>query len=699
MAVRPYFCTCVLFLGFASQAWATGAHERAKAKPLGTSTLAISTPSAPAKNLFEKGMADFLNQKTEQALESWRAAASSDPNCAVLPAFISFSTSDPNEERRSRDAAKRLGGCLSPGEKLLSRWIINTREDNYVLGIAAMNDLLAMYPKDKRLLYIAGHWLLDQQSYDLSQSLLQRALAQDAHLPAALNDLGRIYAALGDFPNAFATMERSVSVLPKDPVPQHSYAEILRRGGNFEAALEHDRAALKLDANFPLAHLGMGDTYAFMGEEETARKEYALAMRGARDERQRIQESLQSALTYVRETKYHKANTALEAIALHARDAHLPLLEAEAYRYAAAYQSSDQDALRYAGLADAVLDGKQGFSGADLAEEQARILELRAIRGASAARTDVSNDALEQLSRLANRSRSANIQRAYDAALGSVLVLEHKELEAIPHLQEDDRNPRSMQQLVVAYNQTGAPDKAHALEMKIAAINEPTLEQALVVPELRARLAGRDQTKELAVEDCAALTNRLSSAWGFRLDCKWRLMRNVLAIRKAWRRALCSRGESAFLIVAAFCAFVIAAAPVARASDIAVVVNKNVNLQSVTTSDLVKICKGDLNHWPDGQALTLVILDPELPAMKVVNEKIYKLSAAEVRALFTGTNRTTANRHSMIIVASPDELVRLVASKPGAIGLVDVYSITGAVSVTKIDDKLPLQSGYCLHGN
>jgi len=181
-------------------------------------------------------------------------------------------------------------------------------------------------------------------------------------------------------------------------------------------------------------------------------------------------------------------------------------------------------------------------------------------------------------------------------------------------------------------------------------------------------------------------------------------MSDVLAMSEGLARELCwsggdAKGSKAFLILGAFCGLVLACAPLARANDIAVVLNKNVNLQSVTTSDLVKICKGDLTHWPDGQALTLVILEPESPAMKVVNEKIYKLSAAEVRALFSGTNHTPANHHSMIIVASPAELVRVVALKPGAIGLVDVYSINGAVSVAKVDDKLPLQPGYCLHGN
>ena len=181
-------------------------------------------------------------------------------------------------------------------------------------------------------------------------------------------------------------------------------------------------------------------------------------------------------------------------------------------------------------------------------------------------------------------------------------------------------------------------------------------------------------------------------------------MSNDVRIRQVMGDKLCHRSlglrpSAALLVAAIFCGLVLACAPGAMASDVAVILNKDVNLQSVSTSDLIKICKGDMNHWPDGQALTLVILEPELPAMRVVNEKVYKLTAAEVRALFTGTNRVAANRHSMIMVGSAAELVRVVALKPGAIGMVDVYSINGTVSVLKVDEKLPLEPGYWLHAN
>jgi hypothetical protein len=150
-----------------------------------------------------------------------------------------------------------------------------------------------------------------------------------------------------------------------------------------------------------------------------------------------------------------------------------------------------------------------------------------------------------------------------------------------------------------------------------------------------------------------------------------------------------------------FCSvLVLACTQRAVAKDVAVVLNKNVKIQSITMSDLVKVCKGQMSRWPDGRLLTLVILDPESPEMRVVVQKVYKLTPSDVRTLIMTTNHTRTNRRSMImVVSSAAELVRTVESLPGAIGLVDVYSITGGISVLKLEDKLPLQPGYWLHGN
>jgi hypothetical protein len=94
---------------------------------------------------------------------------------------------------------------------------------------------------------------------------------------------------------------------------------------------------------------------------------------------------------------------------------------------------------------------------------------------------------------LMNTTHSVILRRSYYGALGSLLLADHKYGEAIPDLQEDAGNPLSIRDLILACTQTGANDRAHVLELKLAGINQPTIEQALVVPELRIKLAA---TKE-----------------------------------------------------------------------------------------------------------------------------------------------------------------------------------------------------------
>ena len=54
--------------------------------------------------------------------------------------------------------------------------------------------------------------------------------------------------------------------------------------------------------------------------------------------------------------------------------------------------------------------------------------------------------------------------------------------DAIAHLQEDDKNPFSLQRLIVAYKKVGAIDRATAMSARLAKYYEPTIEQAVVVP-------------------------------------------------------------------------------------------------------------------------------------------------------------------------------------------------------------------------
>jgi len=150
-----------------------------------------------------------------------------------------------------------------------------------------------------------------------------------------------------------------------------------------------------------------------------------------------------------------------------------------------------------------------------------------------------------------------------------------------------------------------------------------------------------------------------------------------------------------FLVVSIF---VLIGAVLASARDLAVVSNKSNAVSVVTLTDLVKICKAQTNHWPDGKPVTFVMRSPSVPAMKVVLEKVYGMSESEVNGLIASSNHGRLNRPAIVVATSDEELVNKVASVPGAIGVVDVYSINSSVEVVKIAGKLPLEPGYLLHG-
>src|SRR6202011_6189904 len=210
-----------------------------------------------------------------------------------------------------------------------------------------MNDVLEMYPKDKRLLYLAGNWLMGESGDDQAQRMMEKALTIDKNYPAALNDLAYVDARNRRFAKAFAAMDRYVALLPQEPNPQDSYGELLRMAGNFEKSLQHYRAALQIDPDFVTSQVGLGDTYALMGNQEQARIEYDKAIRFAQNEADRLSYGIQKAMTFVRDGKFVEADKQLQEIAETAHAKEQDLQEAQAYRQAAEYQADDKTALKY----------------------------------------------------------------------------------------------------------------------------------------------------------------------------------------------------------------------------------------------------------------------------------------------------------------------------------------------------------------
>jgi hypothetical protein len=135
-------------------------------------------------------------------------------------------------------------------------------------------------------------------------------------------------------------------------------------------------------------------------------------------------------------------------------------------------------------------------------------------------------------------------------------------------------------------------------------------------------------------------------------------------------------------------------APVLAAiKNMALVVAADSKLPDVTLPELTKLCKGAQKSWPDGRKFTLVIKDPTSPEMHVAVQKLLGSAPADAKAMIAKINES---RLLIKIVDSDDDVFRAVTSTPGALGIVDVYSINSAVKVLHLDGKLPFDAGYPL---
>jgi ABC-type phosphate transport system substrate-binding protein len=140
-----------------------------------------------------------------------------------------------------------------------------------------------------------------------------------------------------------------------------------------------------------------------------------------------------------------------------------------------------------------------------------------------------------------------------------------------------------------------------------------------------------------------------------------------------------------FLLV---CAFALAG----NATQLAVVVEKKSATKELTAAELIKIFTFKTSSWPDGRPVVLVLRDPGSDDMQVALARLYSMSADELKTLLA------AHKKSVVFATSDNDLVHIVASTHGAIGLINVYSISDIVNIVKIEGKLPLQADYFLRG-
>jgi ABC-type phosphate transport system substrate-binding protein len=126
------------------------------------------------------------------------------------------------------------------------------------------------------------------------------------------------------------------------------------------------------------------------------------------------------------------------------------------------------------------------------------------------------------------------------------------------------------------------------------------------------------------------------------------------------------------------------------AHHMAVVVNKDNNVGTLTAAHLSRIFRSEIKKWPDGKAVILVLHKNSAGETETL-ERLNKMSDSEWKTLIA------AHKGSIVMADSDAEVLKIVQSTAGAVGLVDVRSVDNTINVVRVDGKLPMESGYLPH--
>lgn len=462
----------------------------------------LSAKSASVFRLLDQAwVLDSDQGEQARAIGVMRKLVKVEPEFAIGHEILAQISLDPAEQVSEQKQAFANRGHANASEQIVIEWFQDAADHKLIPAITNMNEVLHQYPHDRWLVFLANSWLMEQTQYERAAAIYENSGLTDS--PGLINNAAYTYANMRQFSKAFSLMDKFIALMPKDPNPQDSYAEILRMAGYYTVAIDHYRVALSINPQFYSSQFGIADTYLLMGDEARARQEYETAFQKfpSLQELDRIQWRTREATTYLYEGDLAGADKAFQSLADDAHGRHLSQVEAETYRQMAMYQTQSDRALALLAKAENAVREGNNVSAMNAHQEAAQILRTRVEVAIKAGDSLAADSAVAKLAQLALNSDDKVIDSAFNGALGAHLSSEQKYKQAIPHLEEDGHSPLSLERLATAYRMTGYFSGARHTEQVLARLNNPTVEQALVVPAFRKCL--HNPTCNVSVKDAA----------------------------------------------------------------------------------------------------------------------------------------------------------------------------------------------------
>jgi tetratricopeptide (TPR) repeat protein len=424
----------------------------------------VTTASKDAKLAFLKGRDLFEKLRVADARTEFERATQLDP--AFGQALLGLANTQPTTRAFNEVIARAAATVdrVSPGEKLMILAGVAGGHGDNAEQIRLLKELVALHPKDERAHTLYGNALFGTQQWAEAVKAFEVSTRINPSFSQPYNQLGYSYRFLGKNDKAEPVFKKYIELIPDDPNPYDSYAELLLKLGRFEESIAMYRKALAVDPTFIASHIGIATGYDLLQRPEDARKELDTLLGIAKDDGQR------RAALFARTVSWAHAGDLAAAQKDVERQYELGVASGDTLAMAGDWVLMGTLALEQG---DAAAADREFANARDLIEKAANIPPAnranqrrfqKFLQGRVAlARNDVDGAKKwsDDFAAEANASGSAGQKRLVHELAGQVALAEKDYTKAIAELtQANQQDPYNLYRLSLAYAGAGKTEKA-----------------------------------------------------------------------------------------------------------------------------------------------------------------------------------------------------------------------------------------------
>ena len=236
-------------------------------------TIPITTKSDEAREAYIKGREYAENLRRTEARAYFEQAIEADPDFALAYFELANTQNTVHEFFSALNEATARVNLVSAGERLLIESAEAGNAGATTLQKQLLESLVDLYPRDKRAHMALGNFFFGQQLYQQSITEYRKIKTLDPDFAPPYNMAGYAFRFLNKYKEAEEALKTYIRLIPNDPNPYDSYAELLLKMGEFDESIESYRRALEIDSAFTASYMGIASNLVHLDKHNAARLE------------------------------------------------------------------------------------------------------------------------------------------------------------------------------------------------------------------------------------------------------------------------------------------------------------------------------------------------------------------------------------------------------------------------------------------